>query len=145
MKRQPIWTFLIAAVVFAIGFFFGRQSLLVPQHEQTTSYNDVLASVQAGQVRDVTIDGTTLIGNYANGGQFHSTIPANDPQMFNTLHDHGVNITVKDENSNFWLSTFISILPFALLALVPGALVVGLGVIVFLILRHRAPKPVGQQ
>src|ERR1700726_3573331 len=35
--------------------------------------------------------------------------------MFNILPSHGVNVTIKDQNSNFWGSPLISIAPFALL------------------------------
>ena len=36
--------------------------------------------------------------------QFHTTIPANYPDMYKTLRDHGVNITIKDQNANVWVS-----------------------------------------
>jgi cell division protease FtsH len=35
--------------------------------------------------------------------------------MYKTLRDHGVNITIKDQSQNQWLSLLISIAPFALL------------------------------
>lgn len=143
MRLHGRWLFLIAmAAVFTGGFFLGRLSLLVPQREQTTSYNDVLASAQADQIRDVTINGTTLIGHYRTGGQFSSSVPSNDPKMFNTLLAHGVNITYKDEDPNFWFSTIISVAPFLILLTVPFAV---LGLIVFVILRSCMQKPSPQQ
>jgi len=47
--------------------------------------------------------------------QFRTTIPANYPDMYKTLREHGVSVTIKDHNSNQWVSLLISIAPFALL------------------------------
>ena len=38
-----------------------------------------------------------------------------DPNMYQTFMDHGVDVTNKDQNSNYWLSMLVSIAPFALL------------------------------
>jgi cell division protease FtsH len=95
---------------------------------QTVSYAAVLTEVQAGQVRDETIERKTMVGHYTNGEQFSTTIPANDPEMYDILRAHGVNVSNKDENSNFWLSMLVSIVPFVLL--------LGFwGVLLFIILR----------
>jgi len=86
--------------------------------ENPTSYSDVLNNVQADQVKSVTIDGTTLTGAYSNKDQFRTTIPANDPEMYNIFRAHHVNITNKDQNSSAWLSALINIAPFAFLILI---------------------------
>jgi cell division protease FtsH len=83
--------------------------------EQLASYTDVLNKAQAGQVKEVTIDDRTVVGHYTTGEQFRTTIPANDPEMYTIFRAHGVNITNKDQNSNYWLSMLVSIAPFALL------------------------------
>src|SRR5947209_14185185 len=85
------------------------------KNDQSISISDVLNRVDKGKVKDVTIDRTTLIGHFTNNDQFHTTIPSNYPDMYNTLHSHGVNFNIKDQSSNFWVSTLISIAPFALL------------------------------
>ena len=46
---------------------------------------------------------------------FHTTIPANYPDMYKTLRDHGVNVIIKDQNANAWVSVAIQFLPIALL------------------------------
>ena len=97
-------------------------------HENPASYSDVLNSAQNGKVKNVTIDGTTLTGQYTNSDSFRTIIPANDPEMYDILRAHGVNVSNKDENSNFWLSMLVSIVPFVLL--------LGFwGVLLFIILR----------
>jgi cell division protease FtsH len=84
-------------------------------HEAVPSYSAVMANAQSGKVKSVTIDGTTLTGSYTNNDTFHTTIPANDPEMFNIFRANHVDVTNKDQNSNFWVNTLISIAPFALL------------------------------
>ena len=37
---------------------------------------------QDGKVKDVMIDGNTVTGHFTNNDQFHTTIPANDPEMY---------------------------------------------------------------
>ncbi len=86
--------------------------------EQTPTYSDVLNRAQSGQVKDVTIDGTTMVGHFTTGDQFRTTIPANDPEMFNIFRTHGVNISNKDQNSSYWVSMLVSIAPFALILVV---------------------------
>ena len=83
--------------------------------ELTPSYSDVLNKAQAGQVKDVTIDDKTMTGHYTNDDAFRTIIPANDPEMYNIFRAHGVNISNKDQNSNYWISMLISIAPFLLL------------------------------
>jgi cell division protease FtsH len=138
MKRQIIWVSVIAAV-FTSGFFMGRIYVPAGPREPSVSYSDVLSKAQDGQVKEVTISGTSLTGTLATGEAFHTTIPSNDPQMFSVFREHGVNIANKDQNQSFWISTLISLVPFVLVA---GIFVLGLCLIVFLvvlILRYRAP------
>jgi cell division protease FtsH len=84
-------------------------------HETAVSYSDVLNKAQDGKVKEVTIDGTTLVGKYTTGDAFRTTIPSNDPEMYTIFRSHGVNVSNKDQNSNYWVSMLVSIAPFALL------------------------------
>jgi len=84
-------------------------------HEQTPSYSDVINRANDGKIKDVVINGTELTGHFTNNDAFRTTIPPNDPKMYETLIGHGVNVTNKDQNSNFWVTTLINVAPFALL------------------------------
>ena len=114
VKQLLIWVLLIAGVI-CLWTLVGKN--IGGNHEQTPSYSDVMSKAKAGQVKSVTIDGTTLTGTFTNNDQFRTTIgPAGaDPTMYQTFMDHGVNVTNKDQNSNQWLSMLISLAPFALL------------------------------
>jgi cell division protease FtsH len=111
--KQLLWVLMIGACCVMLWQFVGKN--ISGQHDATPSYSAVLNSAENGKVKSVTLDGTTLSGNYTTGDAFHTTIPANDPEMFTIFRAHGVDITNKDQNSNFWVNTLISIAPFALL------------------------------
>ncbi|MGD0797678.1 MAG: ATP-dependent zinc metalloprotease FtsH [Acidobacteriaceae bacterium] len=111
--KQLLWVLMIGACCVMLWQFVGKN--IGGAHEATPSYSDVLNLAENGKVKSVVIDGTTLTGNYANNDPFHTTIPANDPEMFSIFRSHGVNITNKDQNSSYWVQMLVSIAPFALL------------------------------
>ncbi len=85
-------------------------------HDTTISLSQMLNDSEQGKISDVTINGTEVTGHYRdNKDQFHTTIPANYPDMYKSMRDHGVAITVKDQQSNAWLGLLIQIAPFALI------------------------------
>jgi cell division protease FtsH len=112
VKQILIWVFLITGLI-SLWEFVGKG--MGGPTPQAASYSDVLNKADDSKVKEVIIDGTSMTGKYVDGTSFHTTIPANDPEMFKTLRSHGVNITNKDQNSNFWVNTLISVAPFALL------------------------------
>jgi cell division protease FtsH len=112
VKQLLIWVLLITGV-FCLWTFVGKN--IGGTHESAVSFSELLQKADDGKVKDVTIDGSTLVGHYSNNDQFRTTVPVNYPDMYNTLRSHGVNINIKDQSSNFWVSTLISIAPFALL------------------------------
>jgi cell division protease FtsH len=112
VKQLLMWVLVIAGAICL--FTYVSKGMGGPK-EQTPSYTDVLNKAEAGQVKDVIIDDKTMTGHYTNNDAFRTIIPANDPEMYNIFRTHGVNISNKDQNSNVWISTLISIAPFALL------------------------------
>jgi cell division protease FtsH len=82
---------------------------------QTPSFTEVMNRADKGEVKNVQIDEQTMTGQYANNDKFTTTIPANYPSMYDRLNAKGVNVTIKNQNSNVWFNTLISIAPFALL------------------------------
>ena len=85
--------------------------------DKSISLTQLLNDADAGKVADISVNGSEVIGHYRDDAknQFHTVIPANYPDMYKTLRDHGVNITVKDTSGNTWLSLLINLAPFALL------------------------------
>src|SRR5258708_39657630 len=58
-----------------------------------------MSDVDQGKVHDVTVDGMQLRGKLADNSAFHTTVPANYPDMIKALHDKGVSMTFKDANN----------------------------------------------
>ena len=112
VKQILIWVVLIAAVLCLYTLV---SKSMGNQHDQPISYSDFLHRAQDGKIKEVTIDGSTVSGHFTNNDQFHTTIPANDPEMYPLLMSHGVSVTNKDQNGNYWVSMLVSVAPFALL------------------------------
>ena len=84
--------------------------------DHNVSLSQFLNDADQGKINDVIINDGEVTGHYRDQkDQFRTTIPANYPDMYKTLREHGVSVTIKDHNSNQWVSLLISIAPFALL------------------------------
>ena len=85
--------------------------------EKNISLSQLLSDADQNKIKDVTVNGAEVTGHYQGDTRtlFHTTIPANYPDMYKTLRDHNVDISIKDQNSNAWLSILIQAAPFALL------------------------------
>jgi cell division protease FtsH len=114
VKQILIWVFM-ATCLFVLWQFVVKSTN--PGQEKKISLSQLLNDADAGKVSDVNVDGTEVTGHYRDDPKntFVTTIPGNYPDMYKTLRDHGVNIVVKSQNQNQWLSLLISIAPFALL------------------------------
>ena len=113
VKQILIWVFMITCLVFLWQFVVKGNGL---GQEKNISLTQLLNDADQGKVQDVIVNGTEVTGHYRDDkNQFHTTIPSNYPDMYKTLRDHGVNINIKDQNSNAWLSLLIQLAPFALL------------------------------
>ena len=71
---------------------------------------------QSGKISEVTINGTEVTGKFNDGKEtFHTTIPANYPDLYNNLIQHGVNVVQKDQNGTLWLNILFQIAPIAVI------------------------------
>ena len=84
--------------------------------DKSISLTQLLNDSDAGKISDITVNGEEVTGHYRDDAknQFHTIIPANYPDLYKSLRDHGVSITVKDTNSNGWLTFLLQLAPFAL-------------------------------
>ena len=113
VKQILIWVFMATCLVFLWQFVVKGTGA---SQEKNISLTQLLNDADQGKISEVTVNGAEVTGKYRDGNvQFHTTIPANYPDMYKTLRDHGVNITIKDQNSNAWLGFLIQLAPFALL------------------------------
>jgi cell division protease FtsH len=113
VKQILIWVFMATCLVFLWQFVVKGTGT---SQEKNISLTQLLNDADQGKISEVTVNGAEVTGKYREGNvQFHTTIPGNYPDMYKTLRDHGVNITIKDQNSNAWLGFLIQLAPFALL------------------------------
>ena len=69
------------------------------QKDKEKNFTEFMSDVDAGHVHDVTVDGMQVKGKLVDNTAFHTTVPANYPDMIKSLRDKGVNITFRDVNS----------------------------------------------
>ena len=110
---MALWV-IIALLVFALFNLFQGS---MPRNSQTSlAFSDFIISVQAGDVRNVTIRGNEISGHYRDGRNFQTYAP-NDPSLVQTLTKQGVQIRAEptDDGSPTLLSILISWFPMLLL------------------------------
>ncbi len=86
--------------------------------EETVSISKLLDDADAGKVADVSIDGANVTGHYKDKDKkdsFNTVIPANYPDFYKSLREHGVAITIKDQTPSLWMNAIVGLLPVALL------------------------------
>ena len=112
-RNMALWI-VIALLVFALfNLFQGTSQRGSPT---TLAFSDFLASVESGEIRDVTIQGPAINGHYRDGRNF-STYAPNDPNLVPTLTKHGVRISALpyDNDTPTLFSILISWFPMLLL------------------------------
>jgi cell division protease FtsH len=81
--------------------------------EDPLTFTEFLNKVQAGEIKDVTITGDEVHGDYSNRNQgLATTIPLNYPDLYKTLNEKNVNVTMKPTNSSGWVSILVNASPF---------------------------------
>ena len=114
VKTIMFWVFILICLMLLYGVVQRGTNM---GKEPDVSYSELLDKVDAGQVQDVTIQGTELHGHMkANPkDQFHTTIPQNSDMLIEKLHAAKVNFSLKDQQSNILIPLLINVGPFVLL------------------------------
>ncbi len=86
--------------------------------ERDINYSEFRSQVDQGNIGSVTITGTEVHGTYRDNktAGFRTTIPATDADLYKTLRDKGVNITIRDVQSGSWPTWLLNFAPLILLA-----------------------------
>ena len=80
------------------------------------SFTQLTNEVNKDNVRDVTIVGGDVTGTFKkDSSHFKSTIPSNYPDLYKTLQDKNVNVTIKDNSGNTWMTWLANGLPMVLI------------------------------
>jgi cell division protease FtsH len=86
------------------------------QKETERNWTQFMSDVNQGNVQEVTINGQEVRGKYRDGKAFHTNVPVNFPDMYKTLQDKGVQVTVRDISGGGWPSWLFNLAPIILLA-----------------------------
>ncbi len=112
-RNLALWV-IIALLVFALFNLFQGSSQRNAQ--SMMAFSDFMSSVDAGDVRDVTMQGQNIIGHFKDGRGFQTYAP-DDPNLVQSLTQQGVHISALpgDENSPTLFSVLVSWFPMLLL------------------------------
>ncbi len=95
-KNLALW--LVLGLMFLLLFnVFTRQ----PSREPDVLFSDFWASVEKGDVQEVTIQGKRIQGKYQSGESFKTFTPT-DPELVKLLRDRKVRIAAKPEDESPW-------------------------------------------
>ena len=72
------------------------------QKEKEVNFSQFMTDVDQGNVREITVNGMEVRGKYKDNSAFHTTVPANYPDMIKTLRDKNVTTTFRDVNNGSW-------------------------------------------
>ena len=109
-KNLALWLVISLMVILLFNMFHQPQ-----KSSLETTYSQFLASVQKGEVAQVTIQGDHVFGTFTDGKTFKTFVPR-DSDMIRTLRDNGVNIQAKPEEESPWyMNVLVSWLPMLLL------------------------------
>ncbi|MCH9780360.1 MAG: ATP-dependent zinc metalloprotease FtsH [Alphaproteobacteria bacterium] len=96
MNRNIIvWLVGVVLIVLAVNAFQANRSTT---DSTSIPYSQFLTSVEAGEVKSVTIDGRAISGT-SHGGLAFRTYAPDDPELISVLRERNVNIAVQEPDS----------------------------------------------
>ena len=112
IKTAVFWVVLICVAVLLFAVVRTGQG----RKEQQITFTEFMDKVQQGQVKEVTISGNEVHGNYKDPNTgLHTLIPSNYPDVYKLLQEKGVNVEIKDASSGNWISILLNASPFIVL------------------------------
>jgi cell division protease FtsH len=115
VKTAVFWVVIICAVVLV---YMAVKTGGSHQPQPLSAYSFVQA-VQDGKVKKVEITGSTdVTGTMVEGGvehSFHSSIPANYPDIYKALQDKHVDYTTKESTGSGWVGLLFNAVPVLIL------------------------------
>jgi cell division protease FtsH len=117
VKSILFWVFILACLVLLWQIV---QKSTSNGKDQEISFSTFMDDARQGQVQDVTITNITVTGHFRNNKDngFHTTMPTNYPDMYKTLQDNKVSITVKDTQGNAWWPILLQLSPILIIGAV---------------------------
>jgi cell division protease FtsH len=110
LRNFALW---VIIVLLLLALFTLFQNPTQRSAAQEITYSQFINEVDNGRVRDVTIQGPEIHGNFTDGRAFQTYSP-NDPALLNRLFSKGVTVTARSQQSDipWFVSLLVSWLPF---------------------------------
>lgn len=110
-RNVAFWVVLLLAIVFLVMMFNSG----VTRSEKEPSFSEFMNKVEAGEVAKVEIQGNAVQGEFKDQTKFKTFIPPDFPDVYKSLRERDVEITVKDASGSSWLAWGVNLLPILLL------------------------------
>jgi cell division protease FtsH len=110
LRNFALW---VIIVLLLLALFTLFQNPAQRSAAQEITYSQFNNEVENGRVRDVTIQGPEIHGNFTDGRAFQTYSP-NDPTLLQRLFSRGVAVTARPAQSDipWFVSLLVSWLPF---------------------------------
>jgi len=83
--------------------------------DKALNFTEFLNEVDAGNIKNATIDANQVKGDYTNGTQaYHTVVPNTYPELYTKLKDRGVTMTINDSSASGWLWVLVNFSPIIL-------------------------------
>jgi cell division protease FtsH len=113
VKQLLIWVLTLCCLL--VGWRYVVTNM-APGHDKAISLTDLQNDADNNKISTLMVNGEDVTGTYKDSKEtFHTTIPANYPDLYKDLRDHGVNVSIKDEKGNLWFSVLLNALPIIVL------------------------------
>ncbi|HMJ22944.1 MAG TPA: ATP-dependent zinc metalloprotease FtsH [Terriglobales bacterium] len=100
VKTVVFW---LVIVLSAVLLWQVMKAGSVGRKDKEVNFSQFLTDVDQGNVKEVTITAQEVRGKYRNdNSSFHTTAPANYPDMIKMLRDKGVSMNIRDITSGSW-------------------------------------------
>ena len=113
VKTVIFWVFIFLCLILLWQVF---QKSSGSGHDQDISFSQFMQDARSGQVQDATVTGGDVHGKLKAGTPYHVTVPANYPQLFDTLNENHVSVTVRDSQGSSWLPILLNLSPILIIA-----------------------------
>ncbi len=113
VKTVIFWVFIFLCLILLWQVF---QKSSGSGHDQDISFSQFMQDAKSGQVQDATVTGGDVHGKLKAGTPYHVTVPANYPQLFDTLNENHVSVTVRDSQGSSWLPILLNLSPILIIA-----------------------------
>jgi cell division protease FtsH len=113
-KTVIFWVLIVVSAVLLWQLVVRAGGAGLPESE--IDFSAFLNHVDQGNVKEVTITGTDVRGQYKDGtALFRTTVPPNYPDMITLLRQKGVTIKVKDNQGGTWSGWLLGLAPVLLI------------------------------